>query len=206
MKTNILIIDNFYDNPYQIRKYALSLDYPEPHDGYTYPGKNSEGEFYDQELHSTLENRLGNYLDYPQQKKQAGYFRLSPESSSFQQDIHVDPIWDIGGVLFLNPPNQCEPEAGTSFWIHNRLQIESVPRNQEEGKLLGYSTYEDISRELIYGDGLDRSKWTCYCKVPYKFNRLVLFDPFLWHSHGINFGTTKENSRLVQLFFLNYKK
>jgi hypothetical protein len=206
VKTNIVIIDDFYDNPYEVRQYALSLDYPEPHDKYTYPGKNSDGEYYSEEIHSTIENRLGNYFDYPKQKGQAGYFRLSPESSSFQQDIHVDPIWNIGGVLFLNPPNQCEPDAGTSFWIHNRLQIESVPKTSEEGRLLGYTTYDDVRRELIYGDGLDRSKWTCYCKVPYKFNRLVLFDPFLWHSHGANFGTTKENSRLVQLFFLNFKK
>jgi hypothetical protein len=206
MKTNIIIIDDFYENPYEIRQYALSLNYPEPQDGYTYPGKNSDGEYYNEEVHTKIENRLGQYVESVKQKGQSGYFRLSTKSESFQQDIHVDPIWDIGGVLFLNPPNQCEPDAGTSFWIHNRLQIESVPRTPEEGRILGYPQYEDVRRELIYGDGLDRSKWTCYCKVPYKFNRLVLFDPFLWHSHGTNFGTTKENTRLVQLFFLNYQK
>lgn len=206
MKTNIIIIDDFYEDPYKVRDYALSLNYPDPHENYTYPGKNSDGELYDENIHSMIENRLGNYLEYPKQKGQAGYFRLSPESSSFQQDIHVDPIWNIGGVLFLNPPNQCELDAGTSFWVHKRLNIESVPRTPEEGKLLGYPNYENIRKELIYGDGLDRSKWDCYCRVPYKFNRLVLFDPFLWHSHGFNFGTTKENSRLVQLFFLNFKK
>src|SRR5690606_11166195 len=33
------------------------------------------------------------------------------------------------------------------------------------------------------------------------YNRLVLFRPWYWHSHGENFGTTLEDTRLVQLFF-----
>jgi hypothetical protein len=206
MKTNLVIVDNFYDDPYEIRNKALTFDYPEPHDGYTYPGRNSSDEIYDKEIHTKIENRLGSYLEYPKSKNQSGYFRISPANVSFKQDVHVDPIWDIGGVLFLNPPNQCEPDAGTSFWYHTKLNIESVPRTPEEGRLFGFPKYDDIAKELVYGDGLDRSKWTRYCLVPYKFNRLVLFDSKLWHSHGENFGTTKENSRLVQLFFFNFKK
>lgn len=204
MDTKICLIDDFYDEPYKIRKLALELDYPPPEENYTYPGKNSHGRFYDQDLHAVLENRLGKHLIYPKEHE-AGYFRLSSKDDSFQQDIHVDPIWDVGGVLFLNPPNQCELDSGTSFWYHNKLRIDSVPRNQTEANMLGYTSYDDIRRELIYGDGLDRSKWTRYFLVPFKFNRLVLFDPKLWHSHGKNFGKNKHDSRLVQLFFLNYR-
>lgn len=205
MLTRICVVDDFYDEPYRIRQSALELDYPEPERDHTYPGRNSNGDLYSKDLHAILENRLGRYLVYPEEK-QAGYFRLSSQNDPFQQDIHVDPTWDVGGVLFLNPPNQCDPESGTSFWYHNKLRIDSVPRNQTEAKMLGYNNYEDIRRELIYGDGLDRSKWTRYFLVPFKFNRLVLFDPKLWHSHGENFGKSKHDSRLVQLFFLNYQE
>ena len=40
MKQNIIIVDNFYENPYEVRQYALNLEYPQPQDGYTYPGRN----------------------------------------------------------------------------------------------------------------------------------------------------------------------
>lgn len=201
MRTNLVIIDDFYDHPDIVRDYALSLEYPEPHEGYTYPGRNSKGGIYNGEIHARIENRLGEKLKYPSSIYEAGYFRYSPETSGFQQDIHVDPIWDVGGVLYLN--EHADPESGTSFWYHNELKIERVPTNPKEGAKYGFDTYEDIRKNIIYGDGLDRSKWTRYAFAPYKFNRLVLFDSKLWHSHGNNFGSTKEDSRLVQLFFFS---
>ena len=62
MKQNIIIVDNFYENPYEVRQYALSLDYPEPQEGYTYPGRNSNGTFYTQETHYKFELLLGRKL------------------------------------------------------------------------------------------------------------------------------------------------
>jgi hypothetical protein len=204
MKFKYAVVDDFYNNPYDIRKYALSLDYPEPFEGYTYPGRNSTKSVYDQSLHNEIEKICGSKLRYPKSDTEAGYFRLSTENDTFEQYIHVDPGWDIAGVLYLNPPNQCEIEGGTSFWMHKKLGIEHCPRNPEEAALLGYDTYHSIRENLIYGDGLDDTKWLKYLMVPMKFNRLVLFDSLLWHSHNANFGDKKENARLVQLFFLKY--
>lgn len=76
----------------------------------------------------------------------------------------------------------------------------------DEGRVYGYSDYEDIRKNIIYGDGLDRGLWDRYCFVPMKYNRLVLFSPYLWHSHGDNFGDSIENGRLVQLFFYTNAK
>ena len=65
------------------------------------------------------------------------------------------------------------------------------------------SAFDEIKDGIIYGDGLDRSKWERYCLANMKYNRAVIFDPKLWHSHGANFGDNLENGRLVQLFFFN---
>ena len=35
MKQNIIIVDNFYENPYEVRQYALNLEYPQP-ENHTY--------------------------------------------------------------------------------------------------------------------------------------------------------------------------
>ena len=142
MNQNIIIVDNFYENPYEVRQYALSLEYPQPQDGYTYPGRNSNGTFYTQEIHDKFELLLGRKL-IPAQEGNHGDFRLSLETDTFQQDIHVDPIWDWGCVLYMNLPNQCIPEAGTSFWRHKKLGWERCP-GQHEAAWYGYTQYEEI--------------------------------------------------------------
>jgi hypothetical protein len=202
MKTNYIIIDDIYDNPWEIRQRALELEYKKL-EGSTYPGLNSLGFLYNNEMHKNIEGILNTKLENPRDM-QAGYFRISHEDADAAQDIHIDPDFDYGGVLFLNPPNQCTNNAGTSFYTHKILGIDKGPKNLEEVKQLGFPGYENFVNEMIYGDCLDRSKWERYCRIPYKFNRLVLFDSHLWHSHGVNFGNNLQNSRLVQLFF--YKR
>ena len=201
MKQNIIIVDNFYENPYEVRQYALNLEYPQPQDGYTYPGRNSKGTFYNQEIHEKFENLIGRHL-VPADCGNHGDFRLSLEADTYQQDIHIDPIWEWGCVLYMNLPHQCIDEAGTSFWKHKKLGWERCPE-REEASWFGYSSYDEIRDGIIYGDGLDRSKWERYCLANMRYNRAVIFDPKLWHSHGVNFGDSLENGRLVQLFFFN---
>ena len=154
MKQNIITVDNFYENPYEVRQYALGLEYPQPQEGYTYPGRNSNGTFYTQEIHDKFELLLGRKL-IPADCGNHGDFRLSLEQDTFQQDIHVDPIWEWGCVLYMNLPNQVTPEAGTSFWRHKKLGWERCPE-EAEARWYGYTSYEEIRKGIIYGDGLDR--------------------------------------------------
>jgi hypothetical protein len=210
LEKNIIVIDDFHDNPSEVRQFALSREYPTPKN-HTYPGLNStrslDGIYYNDKMHDRIQSAIGRTV-IPQSPDKTGgdcgYFRISLAADSFEQDIHVDPGSDWGGVLFLNIGSQCDPESGTSFWRHKKFGSERVPMTPEEGKIYGYSDYEELRSNIIYGDGLDRSLWDRYCFVPMKYNRLVLFSPYLWHSHGTNFGDSIENGRLVQLFFYSY--
>lgn len=202
MRQNILVVDDFYQNPDEIRKFATSLEYPEPHDGYTYPGRNSKGEYYNKEVQKKFEKLVKKDL-IPADEN--GYFRLSLENDSHQQDIHVDPAWEWGAVIYFSDPKYCVDEGGTSFWRHNTLGIERCPKNDQEAQFHGFPSYKEAWWTTVYGDGQDRSKWTNYFLCPMKYNRLVLFKTYLWHSHNFNFGDNIENGRLVQLFFFNEK-
>ena len=200
MKQNIIVIDDFYDNPEEVRNAGLNAEYPVPEEGFTYPGKNSNNEFYNREIHSKFEDILKQPL-IP--AKPNGYFRISLEKDSFRQDVHVDPSWEFGAVLYLSLPEHSFDEAGTSFWRHNTLNIEHIPQNNEEAQFHGYPSYKEAWWTTVYGDGLDRNKWTRYFMCPMRYNRLVIFRTHLWHSHNVNFGDCMENGRLVQLFFFN---
>ena len=200
MKRSIVIIDDFYSNPDKIRQVALKADYPQPYDNYTYPGRNSEQNYYPLELHCQFERLLNRKL-IPSPNN--GYFRISLKDDSYKQDIHVDPNYEFGAVCYLNTPEQCIDEGGTSFWIHNKTKMEKCPTSTEMAKHFGYPSEHEAWWTTVYGEGLDRLKWTRYLLSPMKYNRVVLFRSDLWHSHNYNFGDYFENGRLVQLFFFN---
>jgi len=200
MKQNIIVVDDFYSNPQEVREFALKTEYPDPTDDYTYPGRNSEGSYYSQDIHKSFEDLVKEPL-IPADKN--GYFRISLATDSHKQDVHVDPSWEWGAVIYMSDPKDCVDEGGTSFWKHNTLQSENIPKTDEEAQFYGYPTYKECWWTTVYGDGLDRSKWTRYFLCPMRYNRLVLFRTHLWHSHNFNFGNTLENGRLVQLFFFN---
>ena len=200
MKQNIIVVDDFYKNPQDVRNFGLTTEYPEPTDDYTYPGRNSNSSYYSEEIHHSFEKLVKEPL-IPADKN--GYFRISLETATHKQDIHVDPSWEWGAVIYMSAPEDCIDEGGTSFWKHNTLQSENIPKTDEEAQFYGYPTYKECWWTTIYGDGLDRSKWSRYFLCPMRYNRLVLFRTHLWHSHNFNFGNTLENGRLVQLFFFN---
>ena len=200
MKRSIIIIDDFYSRPEEVRQVALNSPYPDPGSEYTYPGKNSDDNFYPHELHERFEQILNRKL-VPASVN--GYFRLSLETDSFKQDVHVDPSWEFGAVCYLNTPDQCIDEGGTSFWLHNKTKSERCPKTGEQAKQYGYSEAKEAWWTTVYGEGLDRKKWTRYLLSPMKYNRIVIFRTDLWHSHNYNFGDNLENGRLVQLFFFN---
>ena len=63
------------------------------------------------------------------------------------------------------------------------------------------NTKEKI-KNLLEIEGVDDSYWKKTFSVPYKYNRLVLFRPWLFHSPGQAFGDSIESSRIVQTLFL----
>ena len=200
MRQNIIVVDDFYDNPEEVRNFALKAEYPKQIDEYTYPGRNSEESYYSQDIHQSFEKLVREPL-IPADKN--GYFRISLETDTHKQDVHVDPSWEFGAVCYLNTPEQVIDEGGTSFWIHNKTKMETCPQTDEEAKYYGYSSGKEAWWTTVYGEGLDRSKWTRYLLSPMKYNRIVIFRTNLWHSHNYNFGTNLQNGRLVQLFFFN---
>jgi hypothetical protein len=200
MRRNIIIADNFYDNPDEIRNVAINLEYPEQNKDNTYPGRNSSKTYYTKEAHQKIQNLIGKKINYVPSSA-CGDFRISYEKDTCKQYIHVDGDYDWGGVIFLNPPEQCIVDAGTSFYRHKSLRTEKAPTNSKDGAIFGYTNYQEVRKSMIYEDGFDKSKWDCYLTTPMVYNRIVLFRPWLWHSHSKNFGDNIYNCRLVQLLF-----
>ena len=206
MRRSIIITDDFHDNPEEVRNYAISATYTKEESS-TYPGLNSTTGFQEDTLKSKIETLLQKPI---KPSNPFGYFRYSWNTADQEneklQKYHVDNGWEFGGVCYLSTPEQLKanPNSGTLFARHKALKIDATPRTAEEAEIFGYSHYDELRESIIYGDGLDENKWDSYARVLPKFNRLVLFRSWMYHSHFVNFGPKDPaQSRLVQLFFFN---
>lgn len=129
--------------------------------------------------------------------------KIFKRDDSFKLHIHFDTevktVW--AGVVYLSK-NHPDIE-GTSFWKHRRTGLEEIPRTDEGLSRYGWNSSQDVAN-FLRTEGKDESLWVKTLSVPYKYNRLVLFRPWLFYSPGKSFGNSLESSRMVQtLFFTN---
>lgn len=200
MNTNFIVVDNFYNNPDTIRNHALSTQYQNENLLTNWPGKDSEDQFVTSDCVTMISQIVNCPLTLSDMNK-CGYYRITKENQKGTQHIHFDPnpglIW--AGVVYLTPTEKNH--AGTKFWKHKKYGWDKAPSLQEASKY-GIKNHDDMVN-FFQTDGMDESKWEETFSVPFKYNRLVLFRPWLFHCGGAPFGNTDENSRLVQLFFFH---
>ena len=192
-----IIVDDFYANPDQIRNYALSVEKEEETNG-NYAGKMTNSSFITQEHLQAFKDIIGQEV-YPSTSL-TGKFRFTSESDPLKQDIHFDPgdnncCW--AAVAYLTPNVEAD---GTYFWQHNKTGLTEIPRTLEGIQQYGWNDTDDL-KVFLETEGCDHSLWKKTLTIPYKYNRLVLFRPWLFHSPGPAFGTTPEDNRLIQTFF-----
>lgn len=197
MPTSFIVIDDFLDNAHELRKAALNLDYP-PVQG-PYPGRNSAQRLKIEGLDQEVSRLVGEPLTSMQDTQAHGKFRVASAHDRGSAKVHVDAShWS--GILFLSRPEDCK--GGTEFFRHKETNTERVPYNDDEAmKRFHTPSAKKWVTELLERDSNDDSKWDMTFRIPMRFNRLILFRPWLWHSAGESFGTTMEDSRLIYLMF-----
>ena len=198
-RKNLIVVDNFYANPNAVRNFALNTEYEEL-GGRNWPGRDSLYEHGKEELTSMVSEIVGQKLITKSCNK-CSYFRMTKEEEYGVQDIHFDPnpglVW--AGVIYLTPT--LHSTGGTKFWKHKQTEWEFAPTQQQAIKH-NIQSHEDMVN-FFNIEGKDRNKWDETDNIAFKYNRLVMFNPFLFHSNGDWFGTTNENARLVQLLFFH---
>ena len=200
MFPSFFIIDDFFDNPMDVRKRALAMTYAPPDPQQNYPGRMSAKPM----LWPNIDQMFSSFVSEPlvgNTEKLHGYFRITYGNDTGGSDIHIDTnnVW--AGVLYLTLPEHCK--GGTEFYRHRKFGTEHAPMKPEDLKAYGASNHMEAMTKVFAGRGKDRGNWERTMVLPMKFNRLVLFRSWYWHTAGESFGDTPENARLVQLFFFN---
>ena len=194
----LIIIDNFYNNALDTRKYVLTQEFLVRGN---YPGQRTISYANDQ-LKETIQKYVepfgGKIVDFPIPKKD-GSDASKIYNGSFQYTtsrdrswVHIDGYNNWAGVLYLTP--DAPLSSGTSFY-----QFYDGTTCKRDMELLGNKEETDKYSQ-------DLTKWKKVDQVGNIFNRLILFNSNRFHMSMDYFGDTKENGRLFQVFFFSTEK
>lgn len=196
-----MVFDNFYADPDLWRDFALDQEYYKGNRG-SWPGLRSD---YLHNLNKDLFDHFSARLmlilkDYGFTKftELQTTFQLIDESYGRGWVHDDDPNFVVAGVIYLSP-NPAE-DSGTTLYADQPdfngeaytemfMQDVLVATPEERAKLAKYRS-EQIAH------------FTPTTVINHVYNRCIIFDPRTWHSADHFFGTTKEDTRMTQVFFI----
>ena len=197
----MVVVDDFYTYPNEIRDIALTLDYNPS--GY-HKGKRTKTKLVLEGTKEKLEKILG--------KEIIGWTSAHGHCGVFQHCTPADPIvYHYDGqthaaVVFLTP--DAPLTTGTSFfrnkkqpWLDRALEVGKNDITSDE-QLIAIEQ-KHIGKE--HDDFLDPTKWEEIDRVGNKFNRLAIWDAKRIHAASQYFGKSLHDSRLFHMFFFDVK-
>lgn len=226
-----LVVDDFFQDPEYVRALALSLDYSDMRG--TYPGYEARVSLDTSDLISRARAFIDPALELVARYRGTFLFSIMNETVDpklrHYPHPHVDNVGDgvacLAGIVYLNPPAQCR--GGTGFYRHRETGVledrgEISPglgaymvAHQLSTVREAYNRLIEVSPEREAEMARATEEWGYLCDsnddwellevVEMKFNRLVVFDSYMYH-HPIvrsgQFGRSQETRRLTQTFFL----
>jgi|TARA_R110002167_G_scaffold355279_1_gene569566 hypothetical protein len=192
MKTNVIIVDDFYGiDPMIPRQFALDQEFTEYGN---YPGQRTPSFHYDDLrncIQGIVQHAGGNITQFEDIQYNAAYQYTTKKDSSW---IHTDQNTMWAGICYLTP--DAPLNSGTAIYKHKATGLTQTAYKDD-------GSYDSETMDKIYKDSRDMSKWDVVDMISNKFNRLVLYRGNLFHSSMKYFGKDKNTGRLFQTFFFN---
>tara|TARA_R100000234_G_C4955735_1_gene159447 strand:+ start:202 stop:756 length:555 start_codon:yes stop_codon:yes gene_type:complete len=182
MNKSFICIDNFYNDPDEVRRVALNAEYSTEGN---YPGIRTKPMMTDS-MEQIIKDAINLNQEYNFGKQYCGSFQYT---TAFDRSwIHADGTTEWAGVLYLTP--NAPPSSGTGFFKF------------KEG---GYTRYTGDKAMDKYIDSCsqDLTKWEKITEVANVYNRLIIYDATQFHMSLDYFGTNINNARLFQTFFFS---
>lgn len=194
MNLGLIVIDDFYDDPDNIRDMALSSEYFEDKKslGYKFgnapwPGKMSKTVYAPSWIDAKISKILNKNIRQLRQID-TGAFRISQEGTKSANMLHADAADDsyYAGVLYLTKNREDTP--GTIFYKQ---------KSTGSDKALSQAHLDQIVKDNDFNK-LD--KWTVHTVSNIVYNRFLLYPASKFHGIGPVFGDKDEDARIVQIF------
>ena len=184
-----LVIDNFYDNPIEVRNFALQQDYfiKQYH-----PGKRSHSFAnigHKNAFQSILKPFAGEIIN----------FSYTGDNGSFQYTTSYDRSWvhidgkssNWAAIIYLTP--NAPLSSGTGFYKF----YDGTMNDKHQDILNNHTMIEDFSQDM--------TKWELIENTSNVFNRLIIYRANNFHMSMKYFGKDINDGRLFQVFFFSTK-
>jgi hypothetical protein len=192
MRIQTLIVDDFYKNPDEVRKFALSQEFKVRGN---YPGQRTDSFLTNplkekfQELVRPFAGEIVWWGDHS-----TGSFQYTVAAD--RSWIHSDTTTDWAGVIYLTP--DAPLSAGTGLFKHKETGVREWDRKKDYGM--------EQREHASFQESQDYTKWEMADRLGNVYNRLVLYRGGLYHVSLDYFGKDMHDGRLFQVFFFNTEK
>jgi hypothetical protein len=180
-----MVFDDFFKDPHQAKAaiQALPMQDERYSDGVIYPNITRLPVAVALEVKSNLETVFG-----PRLQHVLSFARYSFKGVTPPHWAHSDRnIAQFLGLIYLNEGGD---DYGTSVVRHKAMGFEDHPRTEEH-------------KEVLLAHANKRDEWEVTFTCPARFNRLFLLNAELVHASMGEFGSSKEDGRLVISTFFN---
>lgn len=176
---SIIVIDNFYENPDEIRQFALKQEYPVKGN---YPGGRTKSFATDNDK-SKFESIVGRKINYFPEGYNGSFQLVTNKNTSW---IHRD-LTDFSVVIFLtpNPPSN----GGTVLYRHKDTSLQRTSNKEQD--------------QILNSDSVNFDKWEIIDRIGNLYNRAIIFQGMISHMSDAYFGEDMETGRLFQTFFFD---
>jgi len=200
LNKDLIVIDDFYDNPFGMRNLALQSEYLAFLNS-NIPGYESKNSYFNNYYAEKFSKLINNKIDINPNKLSYGKFRYSLAESKSLSSMHLDKA-EWSAIVYLTLDMDCK--GGLGVYKHKETGLSKVPDNFEELNKIGYSSIADLDRKIVHPATNMFDKWELIEHIPMKFNRLVLLrGSKYFHSVTEKFGESIVNGRLSHNFFFN---
>ena len=179
MRTNVIITDDFYSNPDEVRNFALAQDFIVKGN---WPGKRTSS-FLTEDTKVSIQTILqpvgGLVTNWNAFDGYTGSFEVA--TALDRSWIHTDHYNTWAGVCYLTP--NAPYTAGTGLFRHR-------------------ATGATMAHELTEYESQDMTKWDLIDRIGNRYNRLAMYRSDQFHMSLDYFGSDLYTGRLFQLFFI----
>lgn len=181
---NLLVIDNFYENPYDVREFALKQDFLRPKQ--VIPGLRTNDMSNIFNIKEKIQHIIQPYKIINFETTFQCFFQKS------QLTFHIDSNDSkrLSGIIFLNP--DIGVKYGTGLYKFKDGTIDYFDEIKTQFCEHTHSLHT-----------LDKTLWTEITRIGNVFNRLVIFNGIYYHKPLDAFGNDIYDGRLTQQFTID---
>ena len=192
MRVEMLSIADFYNNPDEVREFALSQEFGESGN---YPGRRTVP-FFNDSIKETIQNMIRPFAGDVTWWGDVNSGAFQYTTANDRSWIHSDGTTNWAGVCYLTP--DAPLSAGTGIFRHKATGLKNWIYQEH--------TDEETKNAPHHIDHMDYTKWEMVDRIGNVYNRLIMYRGDLFHVSLDYFGRGLEDGRLFQTFFFNTER